>query len=82
MYLQAGTAQNEETVSINPNINTNSDIKSFTPNDILLLTHKNSFNNSGIDTTITNKNNGINASFDDKLNIVNYLSNYSNNIKN
>ena len=41
MYLQAGTAQNEEMVSINPNINTNSDIKSFTPNDILLLTHKN-----------------------------------------
>ena len=41
MYLQAGTAQNEETVSINPNINTNSDIKSFSPNDILLLTHKN-----------------------------------------
>ena len=75
MYLQAGTAQNEETVSINPNINTNSDIKSFTPNDILLLTHKNSFNNSGIDTTITNKNNGINASLDDKLNISENINN-------
>ena len=84
MYLQAGTAQNEETVSINPNINTNSDIKSFTPNDILLLTHKNSFNNSGIDTTITNKNNGINASLDDKLNIsenINNLNIYSQYLK-
>ena len=41
MNLRAGTVQNEETVSINPKINTNSDIKSFTPNDILLLAHKN-----------------------------------------
>ena len=44
MYLLAGTAQNEE--------------KLFTYNDILLLTHKNSYSNSiGDDTTITNNNN-------------------------
>ena len=50
----------------------------------MLLTHKNSFNNSGIDTTITNKNNGINASLDDKLNIsenINNLNIYSQYLK-
>jgi hypothetical protein len=41
----------------------------------LLVTQKNSFTNSGIDTTITNKNNGINASLDDKLNISENINN-------
>ena len=68
MYLLAGTAQNEETNSANPNINTNSDVKLITHNDILFLTHKNSFTNSGGDTTITYKNYGINFSNDEKLN--------------
>ena len=46
IYLLAGTAQNEE--------------KLFTYNDILLLTHKNSYSNSiGGDTTITNNNNNL-----------------------
>ena len=46
MYLLAGTAQNEE--------------KLFTYNDILLLTHKNSYSNSiGGDITITNNNNNL-----------------------
>ena len=43
MYLLAGTAQNEE--------------KLFSYNDVLLLTHKNSYSNGiGGDTTITNNN--------------------------
>ena len=67
MYLLAGTAQNEETSSINPNINTNSDVKLLTHNDILFLSHKNSFTNSGGETTITYKNYGINFSNDEKL---------------
>ena len=75
MYLQAGNAQNEDTNSANPNINTNSDVKLFTHNDIMLLTHKNSYTNSGVDTTITNKNYGINVSLDDKLNISENLNN-------
>ena len=46
MYLLAGTTQNEE--------------KLFIYNDILLLTHKNSYSNStGGDTTITNNNNNL-----------------------
>ena len=46
MYLLAGTAQNEE--------------KLFTYNDILLLTHKNSYSNRiGGDTNITNNNNNL-----------------------
>ena len=50
MYLLAGTAQNEE--------------KLFTYNDILLLTHKNSYSNSiGSDTTITNNNNNLSENY-------------------
>jgi hypothetical protein len=76
MYLQAGTAQNEETNSINHNIYTNSDLKLFTHNDLLLITHKNSFTNSGGDTTATNKNiNGITMSLDDKLNSIDNINN-------
>ena len=46
MYLLAGTAQNEE--------------KLFSYNDVLLLTHKNSYSNGiGGDTTITNNNNNL-----------------------
>ena len=75
MYLLAGTAQNEETNSANQNINTNSDIKLITHNDIMILTRKNSFTNSGIDTTVTNKNNGISTSNDDKLNISENINN-------
>ena len=40
MYLQAGTAQNEEISTINHNIYTNSDLKYITNNEILSLTHK------------------------------------------
>ena len=75
MYLLAGTAQNEDTNSANPAINTNSDVKLFTHNDIMLLTHKNSYTNSGVDTTVTIKNYGINASLDDKLNISENINN-------
>jgi hypothetical protein len=75
MYLLAGTAQFEETNSANQDINTNSDIKLITHNDIMLLTRKNSFTNSGIDTTVTNKNNGISTSNDDKLNISENINN-------
>ena len=52
MYLQAGTAQNEETSTNNMNTNTN--------NDLFLLTQKNSFTQSNNNTTTTNKNNNIN----------------------
>ena len=63
MYLQAGTVQNEENNTFNHNNYTNSDFKLFTHNDLLLITHKNSFTNSGGETTSTNKNNNaINAS--------------------
>ena len=76
MYLQAGTAQNEEISTINHNIYTNSDLKLFTHNDLLLITHKNSFTNSGGDTTATNKNiNGITMSLDDKLNSIDNINN-------
>ena len=67
MYLQAGTVQNEENVNLNTNtnvnnnvINTNSDLKYITNNEILSLTHKNSFSISHNITTSTNKNNNWN----------------------
>ena len=76
MYLQAGTAQNEETNSINHNIYTNSDLKLFTHNDLLSLTHKNSFTNSGGDTSATNKiNYGVTMSLDEKLNSFDNINN-------
>ena len=61
MYLLAGIAQNEE--------------KLFSYNDVLLLTHKNSYSN-GIrgDTTITNNNNlsenNFNEIFENKENTI------------
>ena len=76
MYLQAGTAQNEETNSINHNIYTNSDLKLFTHNDLLSLTHKNSFTNSGGETSATNKiNYGVTMSLDEKLNSFDNINN-------
>ena len=61
MYLLADTAQNEE--------------KLFSYNDVLLLTHKNSYSNSiGGDTTITNNNNlsenNFNEIFEKKENTI------------
>ena len=77
MYLQAGTARNnEEIITTNHNIYTNSDLKLVTYNDFFLLTHKNSFTNSGGETTSTNKNNNvITMSLDEKLNITENINN-------
>ena len=66
MYLLAGTAHNEE--------------KLFSYNDVLLLTHKNSYSNGiGGDTTITNNNNNnlsennFNVIFEKKKKIYNFI---------
>ena len=77
MYLQAGTARNnDEIITTNHNIYTNSDLKLVTYNDFFLLTHKNSFTNSGGETTSTNKNNNvITMSLDEKLNITENINN-------
>ena len=77
MYLQAGTARNnDEIITTTHNIYTNSDLKLVTYNDFLLLTHKNSFTNSGGETTSTNKNNNvITMSLDEKLNITENINN-------
>ena len=78
MYLQAGTVQNEETSTINHN-HTNSDFKLVTYNDLLLLTHKNSFTNSGGETSATNKiNNGINVSLEENFNLIENVININN----
>ena len=77
MYLQAGTARNnDEIITTTHNIYTNSDLKLVTYNDFFLLTHKNSFTNSGGETTSTNKNNNvITMSLDEKLNITENINN-------
>ena len=56
MYLRAGTVKNEENNANNNSSNINN-VKSFSYNEIPLLTQKNSFSNTNNNITITNKSN-------------------------